>query len=190
MSTTKNASRPLSALFVLVLAAAFTFFGKRWFSGCDVESLRWLLSPTTRLVEAVTGLAFDYERSLGFVHRALSFAITKPCAGVNFLLMSFALCALFLATSPMQPATRLCLFVLSPAVAYLATLIVNTCRISLTVFRLQSSTWAWLQSVSPELLTAERVHRWEGTAVYFLGLCAIHLCLVRSKRGLGWERAA
>ncbi len=146
----------------LVLAIALAV--KRYYSSASTAELDWILRPTAALVEHTTGRMFDREPDLGFVHRPLAFAISKPCAGLNFAIIAFVM----LAFSTAWP------LLLCGGVAFVSTLVINAARISLTVVRMASPFWRDLP------IDSARLHRIEGIAVYFVGLSCLYL--LTSKR--------
>jgi len=100
------------------------------------------------------------------------FIIAPPCAGVNFALAAFlalALGGLGGITTAKRAALRLAA---AAAIAYVATLIVNTTRIAIAVamHRGTIDVGDWDRS---------ELHRIEGIVVYLGGLCALY-ALARS----------
>src|SRR5581483_7748074 len=80
------------AQFVVVLLCAFAL--KRYYSTASVEQLRWILAPTTTLVESLSGVSFEFEAHAGYLSLERGFLIAAACAGVNFLLTAFLLLTL------------------------------------------------------------------------------------------------
>src|ERR1044071_7299112 len=75
-----------------VLACAW---GLKWFySSATVDQLRWILWPTTKLVELVTGAQFAFESRAGYMNIEHTFLIAASCAGVNFLITAFVMLGL------------------------------------------------------------------------------------------------
>lgn len=148
--------------FIVILACAFTL--KLYYSSASVDQLRWILAPTTAIVEFVTGLSFEFEAHAGYITSDRSFVIAASCAGVNFLITAFLMLSLRQlwqtragnqsANMPWRLIPKAFVF------AYLATLVANTVRIS-TALRLREMPLeiAWL---SPNQL-----HRLEGIFIYF-----------------------
>jgi exosortase K len=151
-----------SAQFIVILLSAFTL--KLYYSSASVNQLRWILAPTTAIVEFVTGLSFEFEAHAGYITSDRSFVIAASCAGVNFLITAFLMLSLRQlwqnragnqsANKPWRLIPKAFVF------AYLATLVANTVRIS-TALRLREMPLeiAWL---SPNQL-----HRLEGIFIYF-----------------------
>ncbi|MFT3698253.1 MAG: exosortase K [Kofleriaceae bacterium] len=142
----------LAATGVMVVA------GKQWFRTASVEELGWLLAPTAKCTGVLVRAPFVHETGIGYANHALDFVIAPVCAGLNFLLA--AVLALMLGWLPglqswTATAKRLASAV---ALAYVATIIVNTLRITLSI----------------ELHAVGELHRLLGIAVYLGGLCAVY----------------
>ena len=78
-------------LLVVVLC---TFVVKLYYSTASVNHLRWILAPTTVIVELVTGSQFEFESHAGYITSDRTFVIAASCAGVNFLITSFLMLSL------------------------------------------------------------------------------------------------
>ena len=145
-----------SAQLVVVLLCALTL--KLCYSTASPNQLRWILAPTTTLVELVSRTSFEFESHEGYIASDRSFIIGGSCAGVNFLMISF----LVLSLRTLWRARNLSWRFL-PAVAvsaYLATLVANTVRIAIALqMHRHPPVINWL---SPNEL-----HRLEGIFVYF-----------------------
>jgi exosortase K len=143
-------------LFVL----AFVFALKLHYSTASVDHLRWILAPTTALLEAVSGASFEFESHAGYISRERRFLIAGSCAGVNFLIAAFLMLSmrkLFRDRSKRIPWR----FIPTVAgAAYLATLVANTARISIAL---------WLRQRPAEIgwLSPDQLHRFEGVFIYF-----------------------
>lgn len=67
----------------------FILFGmKYYYSQADVRSLRWILGPTARWVEALSGIPFVYVPEMGYANHSLRFLIAPSCSGVQFLIIT------------------------------------------------------------------------------------------------------
>src|SRR2546430_4235675 len=72
------------AQFLVILLSAWSL---KWFySTATVDQLRWILWPTTKPVELVTGAQFEFESRAGYMNSGHTFLIAASCAGVNFLI--------------------------------------------------------------------------------------------------------
>jgi exosortase K len=152
------------AQLVVVLGGALSM--KFYYSAASVNQLRWILAPTTVLVEFVTGRHFTFESHAGYMSSDHTFLIAASCAGVNFLITAFLMLTLrqlwreHLKERHQTYWRQWTFLPFAAAVAYATTLIANTARISIALQMQQASfRVAWLD--------AEQLHRLEGIIVYF-----------------------
>ena len=149
-------------LMVLTAAAALKYF----YSTASVNELRWILAPTTFLVELISGQQFHFESYAGYINQEHTVVIAASCAGVNFLLTAFLLLALRTLWRGGVVSWRQLGMV--AVVAYCATIIANTFRITTALQMLSlrvESSW----------LNANELHRLEGIFVYFGFLLLLYL---------------
>ena len=161
--------------FLVVLLGAFAL--KFSYSAAGVNQLRWILAPTTTVVELLTGSRFEFESHAGYMSADRNFVIAASCAGVNFLITAFLLLSLRKIWS-----RRGCSWSFIPVaavIAYLATIVANTVRIA---------TALELKQLRIEFagLSGNQLHRLEGIFVYFGFLL---LLFVLSEK-TGWISAA
>jgi exosortase K len=142
-----------SALILLTALAL-----KYHYSIATVNELRWILEPTRLLVETVTSHTFRFEPYAGYLSDDRSFLIAASCAGVNFLIIAFAM----LNGGQLLRERKLTWthIGLSLPIAYLTTLVANTVRIAVA---LQMQEY----DVRVGSFSEEEVHRLEGIVVYF-----------------------
>jgi exosortase K len=133
---------------------------KFYYSTATADELRWILAPTTRLVELLSGKSFQFESYAGYMSSDHTFVIAVPCAGVNFLITSFLMLALRRLWRERCQSVSWRLVPVAAGTAYVATLIANTVRIcvALEVQR---------RSIEVSGLTDNQLHRLEGIVVYF-----------------------
>lgn len=161
-----------AAQLAIVLLSALGL--KQYYSTASVNQLRWILAPTTFVVELVTGFQFEFESHAGYMSSDRSFVIAASCAGVNFLITAFLMLSLRKLWREEESAWRF--IPVSAVVAYLATLVANTVRISSALS---------LQQTHLEIggLNGNQLHRLEGIFIYFGFL--VMLFLLREKMGRG-----
>lgn len=150
-----------TAQLFVVLAAAFGL--KSYYATASPEQLRWILAPTTLLVELISGMGFNFESHAGYLSEDRTFLIAGSCAGVNFLITAFLMLSLRRLWSNWSNSTskREWLFVPVAALsAYGATLVANTVRICVALQMRQIS-------FRVDGLKANELHRLEGIFVYF-----------------------
>jgi exosortase K len=156
-------------LFVVLLVSLAL---KAYYSTASPEQLRWILAPTTSLVELLSGLRFQFESHSGYLSGDRTFLIAASCAGVNFLITSFLMLSLgkLWRDRPQNPTANRAEnkssgiswgFVPAAAVlAYLATLLANTARIVVAL-------WMHATPVVISGFSRNQLHRFEGIFVYF-----------------------
>jgi len=160
MTTTLKTLAQLAAIF----AAAYAL--KSFYSTATVNDLRWILAPTTFLVELISGERFTFESLAGYMNGDHTFLIAASCSGVNFLMISFLV--LTLGKLWREREMSWTFFPIAALAAYATTLIANTVRI---VIALQ------MHANSFQLggFDAEELHRIEGIVVYFLFLLLLFI---------------
>ena len=160
------------AQLAIVIACAFVL--KLYYSTATPDELRWILAPTTALVELLSGRDFYFESLTGYMSSDRTFVIALPCAGVNFLITAFLLLTLrHLWRERYQSATWRWLPV-AAVTAYVSTLVANTVRICLAL-EMQR------RSVDVSWLTDNQLHRVEGIVVYFGFLLLLYLVVERAE---------
>jgi exosortase K len=147
-----------SAQLVVVVLCALAL--KFYYSTATADQLRWILAPTTALVELLSGRSFAFESYAGYTSSDHRFVIAVSCAGVNFLLTAFLMLGLrLLWRERFQPVSWRFLPV-TAVVAYVTTVIANTVRICIALEIQQ-------HSVQVSGLSGNQLHRLEGIVVYF-----------------------
>ena len=161
---------------VVVLCAVLI----KWhYAVASVNQLRWILAPTTWLVEFITGTTFEFESYTGYMSSDRTFVIAASCAGVNFLITSFLMLSLRKVWKDRAEKIAWRFFVVVAIAAYLATIIANTVRISSALL---------LRRMPVEIgLSPDQLHRFEGIFIYFGFL--LLLFLVSEKMSEGTSRA-
>jgi exosortase K len=134
-----------------VIGCAFAL--KLHYSTASVNDLRWILAPTTFLVELISGRTFAFESYAGYMSSDHTFLIAASCAGVNFFITAFLLLTLKrLWTNRSGSWTFI---PVAGFVAFIATLFANTIRISIAL-QLQRN------PLNLEWLSPDQFHRLEG----------------------------
>jgi exosortase K len=154
-------------LVAVALALAVVVVGKQLYRDASAGELGWILAPTAQLVSWATGGTFAYQAAHGWVDPQIGFIIAPPCAGVNFALAAFL--ALALGGAPGMRSLRAVAVRLAAAaaLAYLATLVVNTVRIVIAVEMHRGT-------IGTGGLDRAELHRIEGIVVYLGGLIALY----------------
>src|SRR5881394_1510993 len=112
--------------FVVVLAAAAAL--KQFYSTASANELRWMLWPTTRLTELVTGTNFTFESHAGYMSDDRGFLIASACAGINFLITAFLMLSLRMLWNERTTGVKWRTILLSAMSAFVVTIIANTVR--------------------------------------------------------------
>ncbi len=148
----------LGAQLLVVMLCALSL--KLYYSTAGPDQLRWILAPTTFLVELVSGSQFEFEARAGYMSGNHRFLIAASCAGVNFLVTSFLMLSLRKLWRDRSRTLSWRFIPVAAVVAFVATLVANTVRISLAL-KLQQT------PLEISWLNANQLHRFEGIFVYF-----------------------
>jgi exosortase K len=133
---------------------------KSYYSTATADELRWILAPTTTMVELLSRKRFEFESYAGYMSSDRTFVIAVPCAGVNFLITAFLMLALRRLWRERLAVITWRFIPFAALLAYVVTLIANTTRIWLALELRE-------QSVGINGLTGNQLHRLEGIVVYF-----------------------
>ena len=147
-----------SAQLAVVLLCALAL--KFYYSNATADELRWILAPTTALVELLSGRSFAFESYTGYVSSDHRFVIAVPCAGVNFLITAFLMLGLRRLWRDRLQGVSWTFLPLTAALAFVATLIANTTRICVAL-EIQR------RSFEVNGLSGNQLHRLEGIVIYF-----------------------
>jgi exosortase K len=157
-------------------AAALVIWGlKRHYAEAGADDLWWILSPTARLVEILTGTDFVAVGSEGYVSHERLFVIEKSCAGVNFVVAAFGMLVFALFQRVRSSISGACVLGASLLAAYAGAVAVNAARIT-------TAMWLADGSIALSALSPAQVHRIEGIAVYFAGLVVLYELVHRIER--------
>jgi len=170
-------------IVTLAVAVLIAFGLKRHYAEARAEDLAWILGPTARVVELMTGTTFAPEAGEGYLSRERMFVIEKACAGVNFMIAAFGMLALALRHRIGSVRSAAGVLGMSLAASYVTAVLVNAVRIDIAM---------WLAANPAALpMSAASVHRLEGVAVYFGGLLVLYELVHRlDGRGSRLGRAA
>ena len=158
-----NRKRYAQLTVTLLIAITVKYF----YSTASVNQLRWILAPVTLAVGLISGRQFAFEPYAGYIDSNHTFVIAASCAGVNFLITSFLMLALGKLWRDRSQNIKWRFLPIAGAVAYVATLVANTVRIT-TAMQLRG------MAVGSSL-TAGQLHRLEGVFVYFGFLLLLYL---------------
>ena len=145
---------------------------KSYYSTATPDELRWILAPTTALVELLSGRSFEFESYTGYMSSDHRFVIAVPCAGVNFLLTAFLMICLRRLWRDRFQGVSWRFLPTAVLMAYVATLIANTTRICVAL-EIQR------RGVEVSWLTGNQLHRLEGIVIYFGFLLLLFMLVER-----------
>jgi exosortase K len=123
----------------IVLALALAWELKALYSRAGFEDLSWVLSPTRRLVEWLTGDVFEPEAGRGYLSRDRLYLIAPACVGVNFMVVAFVSLVAGLVPTRSTVWERCLLLAASAPAAFGVTVLANATRIVIAL-RLHSGT--------------------------------------------------
>ncbi len=78
-------------IFIYLMGFSLILGMKYLYSRADCESLLWILGPTARWVEVLSGIPFVYEPGMGYANHGLRFLIAPSCSGVQFMIITAAM---------------------------------------------------------------------------------------------------
>ena len=160
----------------MLAAVGLVAFGlKRHYADASTDALSWMLTPTAHLVGLITGVAFTAVPGEGYFSAERMFLIEKACAGVNFMIVAFAMVAFALLHRVRSFRGSAAVIGVSLVTSYVAAVIVNTLRIV-------TAMWLAAHPFASSLTRAD-IHRLEGIAVYFGGLWLLHAVVRRIDEG-------
>ena len=158
----KNITNPIFPACSLLLAYGL----KSYFSRADAAQLSWMLKPTASLVSMATGIRFHMEPELGFVDSGHTLIIAPGCAGGNFMVIALLLVAWTGISRTHAIREKTVWLLLSPVIAYWATIAVNSIRVILSIYLYRAPIYS-------AHVTREGVHRLAGVIIYVSGLYLI-----------------
>ncbi len=167
MSAEYKRYNQLAKLLAILLGA---FALKHFYSTASVNELRWILAPTTLLVELVSGSTFNFEMHAGYMSSDRSFLIASSCAGVNFMITAFLMLSI---AKFWRGKLAWKLIPAALVISYATTIVANTVRIA-TALHLQNS------QLDIPGLSANQLHRLEGIFIYFGFLLLLFLLSERT----------
>lgn len=163
----------------LAIVALCALALKQYYSTATANELRWILAPTTLLVELLSGRSFEFESYTGYMSSDHTFVIAVPCAGVNFLITAFLMLALRRLWNERFESVSWRFLPISMAVSYVTTVIANAVRIFIAL-EIQRG------SVEVSGLTGNQLHRLEGIVVYFGFLMLLFVLMERRNSRRMW----
>ena len=149
----------------IAIAVVAVVVGKEYYRTATADDLRWILAPTAKLVSLFTGGNFVYESGAGYSDLALKFVIAPPCAGLNFMMAAFVAVLLVGNVTRWRDLGKRVAW--SLGLAYLATILINTIRISIAVAMHRGT-------LDVGIADRAEAHRIEGIIIYLGGLLLLY----------------
>jgi exosortase K len=150
---------------------------KYFYHNAGGDDLNWILIPTSRVVEYLSGIHFEQELHIGLVNHAYRFIIVPSCAGVNFLTIAFSTLLFSFVHRLKGKGLKTLWLGISAGFAYLLALVANALRIIAAIYLYRADIYGgWV--------TVERIHRIEGVFIYFFFLLIAYLTVERVFQGL------
>jgi exosortase K len=153
---------------------------KAFYSTASPDALRFILAPTTWLVELVSGRSFDFEAHAGYMSSDHSFLIAAPCAGVNFLITAFVMLTLRELWLNRYANIHWSFIPIAAVTSLGTTIITNAVRICVALR---------LQGLRDDImgLNPSEIHRTEGILVYFGFLLLLYMITETGHTRTAWD---
>lgn len=151
------------------LFTAMIFAGlKGWYANTTTDNLSFLLSPVSSLVNVATNMKSAYIKGAGFYYANADILINKSCSGFGFASICFLLLCYLVGKYINKSGVCLLLTLSSLMLAILFSIVVNSCRIILSISLKQNN--EHLQTVNAMLS-----HETIGAVIYLFFLIAIYI---------------
>ena len=180
----KKAIRHNSVFYMLGLLVLVSM--KLFYSGAGCDQLKWLLAPTAKWVEVLSGLSFYYGPGAGCVNHGLRISIAPSCSGFRFMTIVFAMLYFSFLHRTGRPdrngaksffgnlknyLQKGCWLLTSLLLSCVLTVLVNGLRI---IAALYLPDFLGRTDLPLAFLTPDRLHTLIGILVYFMALLAIY----------------
>lgn len=156
---------------IYFIAAFAALAVKICYGTADSDALTWILAPVSWCVKILGGISFEYVSHVGYVSHAYRFIIAPSCSGMRFLILTFLMLIVSFIHVLDTQRKKAFWFAFSVGFSYLATVLINAIRITISIYLPIFLTEKGLLS---GLLTAQRLHTIIGTTVYFSSLFVIY----------------
>ena len=162
----------LKKILMIALSLAIAWGLKYHYSHANSDDLNWILGPTACLIQATGDMSFERVKGTGYVDHENQLIIAPTCSGVNFMIIVFCLSSYIGLKRIKNIWTMIMWILIVMAASYFYTLIVNTIRISISIYIIKYGLFqAWF--------SRESIHLIEGVLVYFIFLLIYYSLLKR-----------
>ena len=156
---------------IYFIASFAALIVKIFYGTADSDALVWILAPVSWCVKIFGGISFEYVSHVGYVSHAYRFIIAPSCSGVRFLILTFLMLIVSFTHLLGTHKKKAFWLAFSVGFSYLATILVNALRITISIYLPIFLTEKGMLS---GVLTAQRLHTMIGTTVYFSSLFVIY----------------
>ena len=136
-------------------------------SVADANAFDWILAPTARWVNLLSGIPFVKESQVGYVNHEHQVIIALSCSGIQFLMICLTTLLFSFIHRMDKWIDRFCWLGFSIGFSYLFTVFVNGFRIIFAIPLLKLT-------IDDSWMTPDRIHMIAGTFVYFISLFIIY----------------
>lgn len=151
----------INKIVMMIICIVIAWILKYHYSNSNSDDLWWILTPTASLVEFTGDMTFEKKINTGYADHEGGIIIAPSCSGVNFMIILFCLSA-YMGLKKIKTTSAQFMWIMgSVAGAYIYTLIVNTFRITLSIYSIKVhflETW----------FSQETVHLLQGVLIYFI----------------------
>lgn len=144
-------------IYIAICFLVFAIF-KFIYVFLDTDLLQFLLMPTNKLIEVITGSQGEYSCGTGYFHPQLNIVVDKSCSGYNFWLIGFLLASFVLIKS--QKVQFIWIIPTALLASYVFTILANVSRISGYMLLMKSGLVQYFDAGNTWL------HQTEGIFVY------------------------
>jgi exosortase K len=148
---------------ILLLTIILALWIKLFYSSAGPEQLKWVLYPTTALVEAFSAINFLFDPKKGYAAIGQPVVIGPGCAGLNFYVI--ALCMAIFGFIDRFGRHKLYWFLGFVLITYVVTVLVNAFRIVGGIKLLEFGG-------NMHFTVSDTLHSAQGTLFYFVFLIA------------------
>ncbi len=112
-------------VFFVILKFAYTL--------AETNHLTFLLTPTTKIIELVSGFQSVYIDNKGYYFQQLNIVIDKSCSGFNFLILNFLMLTFLFLNYFKKGKDKITAVFTALIIAYVFTIIINSFRINTAI---------------------------------------------------------
>lgn len=154
---------PKSLLIFGVLLLAYLFALNITYKNLSAEHLKWLLKPTSKIVELSLGVTSNWIPSKGYKLNELPIIIEKSCSGFMYLNIMLLLSAILIYLGKTNYKRNVLKIAALPMIIYSAVILINSFRIITSIgIEKASNNFSWFPD--------KMAHEFIGVFYFLLGL--------------------